>query len=327
MNVLNKNTIFFLIIVGIFLLLVPFFAGRYLIYIINIAGIYSIVALGLNLLMGYAGQISLGHAAFFAIGAYSSALLANGGLSFWLAMPISGFLTALTGLALGLPALRLSGFYLAMATWGFSAIVNEVVIEWKSLTRGFSGLNVPRPTLGPLTFETETSFYYLILGITALLFFLAFNIIRTKTGRALMALRDNESAAQTFGINLARYKTIGFTLSAFYTGIAGSLFAHFMGYIGPDNFTIWVSIEFIVMIIVGGMGSLLGSVLGAIFFTFLPELIRFIKDYFPSFLREESDIQAIFYGLIMLLFIMFAPQGLMGFIHRLRVVPKNRKRR
>ena len=307
----TSNLVWFILAMA-FLLSAPIFAGDYVIYMLSLTAIYTIVSLGLNLLSGYAGQISLGHAAFLGIGAYSSAYLTvKLGLPFWFALPASGIITAVAGILIGIPALRLKGLYLAIATMAFSFIADEVILNWESVTNGANGIKLSPPSLGPFSLDTDRRFYYFILAITLIMLWGAKNITRSSLGRTFIAIRDSETAAETMGVNLAFYKTIAFIISAFYTGIAGSLFAHFIKYISPSNFTLLDSIGFIIMILVGGPGTLLGSVYGAIFITFLPEGIRVLKDFFPFFV-VETGLQGLVYGLILLLFILFEPAGLYG---------------
>jgi branched-chain amino acid transport system permease protein len=295
------------------LLAAPAYAGTYWTSLLILIGINAIIAMGLNLLTGYTGQISLGHAAFFAVGAYTSAVLTGGlGVSFWLALPAAGILGAVAGIFVGLPALRLKGLYLAIATMGFGFIIEEIIVQWESLTNGVNGLAAKRPALLGFSFATDERFFYLVLLAVLVLLLVLKNILRSPTGRAFIALRDSEVAAESMGINPTFYKTAAFAISAFYTGIAGSLFAHFMLFIGPENFTIIESINFLVMILVGGLGSVHGAVFGAIFITFLPEFISLAKDSLPAFIAGQAGLQAAVFGLILLLFIRFEPQGLYG---------------
>ncbi|NVM24486.1 MAG: branched-chain amino acid ABC transporter permease [Desulfobacterales bacterium] len=296
-----------------FLAVFPFFAGTYWVYNFMLAGIYSIVALGLNILTGYTGQISLGHAAFYAIGAYTTGFLTTKlGCTFWLALPLAGMAAALIGLIVGIPALRLTGIYLAIATMGFAFIIDQVILEWKYVTNGTNGLIVDRPTLGPISFNSDQAYYYVILLFVVLFVWITKNFERSPTGRAFIAVRDSEVAAQTMGISLAKVKTTAFAISAFYTGFAGGLFAPLINFIGPDNFSIMESINFIVIIIVGGIGSVHGSIFGAIFMTFLSEIIRLGKDVLPEAMQRMVGFQGAVYGLILMAFILFEPLGLYG---------------
>jgi branched-chain amino acid transport system permease protein len=295
------------------LLLFPLVAGHYWIYNLTLAGIYCIVSLGLNILTGSTGQISLGHAAFFAIGAYAVGYLTTIlGWSYWIALPLAGVAAAVSGLMVAVPALRLSGLYLAIATMGFGFIVEQVIVQWKGVTGGANGLLINRPSIGSWHLTSDNSYYYLVIAMVAIFVLLTKNLTRSPAGRAFVAVRDSEEAAQTMGVPLARVKVQAFVVSAFYTGIAGGLFAPLINFVGPDNFTIVESINFIVMIIVGGLGSVHGSIFGAVFITLLSEFIRISKDLIPAFLREQVGFQTAVYGLVLMLFILFEPMGIYG---------------
>src|SRR5256714_13115831 len=263
-----------LVVVGLGLLALPRVADNYVLYVMTRLFVYVLVALGLNLLTGYAGQVSLGHAAFFAIGAYTAAVLAER----WqwpsvLCLVGAALYTAAVGYLLGLPCLRLSGLYLAMATLGFTLIVQEMLLQLAVLTHGSEGMKVrPASVLG-LSINTDVRKYYLLLVVTAAMLAFARNLVRGRLGRAFLAIRDNERAAAAMGVNLAQYKTIAFALSALYTGLAGALSAFIVGFLDPQEFSFFLSIQFITIIILGGLASLLGSVLGACFLIFLPELL------------------------------------------------------
>lgn len=290
----------------------PLVSDAYMIYMLNLLLINTIIAIGLQLLTGYTGLLSLGHSAFFGIGAYGSAFLTSTlGLSFWTALPLSGAITAMVGFAVGVPSLRMKGLYLAIATMAFAFITEQVILQWQAVTNGVRGVSVDRPTMVYGSVFNDYSYYYLSLVITLGLALFARNLLRAPSGRALIAIRDSELAAQAVGISMARYKVMIFGVSAFYAGIAGSLFAHFMQYIAPENFTLMESIGFIVMIVIGGLGSLQGAVVGAGFITFLPEGIRFAKDLFP-FVKQQSGLQMVVYALILILFILYEPHGLYG---------------
>lgn len=307
-----RSTFFWYLFLLLALVLMPLVLDTYNISILNFIAIYSVATIGLMLLTGYTGQVSLGHAAFFAIGSYTSAILTLKGVPFILALPIAGIFSGILGIAVGFPALRLSGLYLAIATMGFGFIVEEILSRWESLTRGNLGILVKKAAIGPLVFNSEEKFYYLALLILVITILLARNILRSTTGRAMIAIRDSEIAAQTMGISLARYKTMAFAISAFFTGIAGSLYAHKIAFINPESYTIVVSIEFIVMIIIGGLGSIHGAIFGTAFVIMLPQIIIMVKDYLPVYLQEQTGLQPAVYGLMVILFILFEPLGLYG---------------
>jgi len=307
-----RSTFFWYLALVLGLLILPALLDNYFISLLNFIAIYSIASIGMMLLTGYTGQVSLGHAAFLAMGSYTSAILTIKGWPFLVALPLSGIFAALVGIVIGLPALRLSGLYLAIATMGFAFIVDEILVRWESLTRGNLGIYLSSPSIGPLTLDSEKSFYYLGLVILILTLLAAKNILRSPTGRAMIAIRDSEVAAQTMGINLAKYKTVAFAMSAFFTGIAGSLYAHKVTFINPESYTLLVSIELLVMIIIGGLGSLHGAIYGTAFVILLPQLIILTKDHLPSFVRDQTGLEAGLYGLMIILFILFEPLGLYG---------------
>ena len=296
--------------------------GNYVPYLLNLTGIFAIVALGLNLLTGCAGLISLGHAAFLAVGAYTSGILVTRlGLPFWIALPLAGLFSGGIGVIVGLPALRLKGLYLALATLAFQFIAADyVIVHWEGLTGGPTGMAVPRPTIGSFDLSTDIRFYYLTVAVVLLLGLGMANLMRSRFGRALVAVRDSDVAAEAVGVNLARHKAMAFGISAAYAGLAGSLFAAYLGYIGPDHFNVMLSIEFVVMIIVGGLGSILGSVLGALFLTLLPEAVRlaegFLREYDPQLVFPDLRRMAV--GLLLILVIAFEPEGLAGRWRKIR---------
>lgn len=294
------------------LILIPIKAGTYWTSLMTLTCIYAIVALGMNLLVGFAGQISMGHAAFFAVGAYTTAFLTSIGVPFWFTIPIGGILAVLVGIFIGLPALRMKGMYLAIATMGFGFIMEQIIHSWEYVTNGVNGRQLLRPTLGPIDFSQDLFYFYLVLFALILGIVVMKNILRTPTGRALCAIRDSEPAAESMGINLAVYKTAAFAISALYAGIAGGLFGHHMLFVGPENFDVTVSINFLIMIIIGGMGSVHGSIYGAIFMTVLPELIALGKDLLPPQIGQQAGLQGLVYGILIVLFVLFEPLGIYG---------------
>jgi branched-chain amino acid transport system permease protein len=284
----------------------PFLLNPYLVFVISALFVYVILALGLNLLLGYAGQFAFANAAFFGIGAYSTSLLKiHAGVSFWFGLPLGALCTAVIGVGVGLPALRLSGLYLAMATLAFAQLVQWVLIHWQSFTFGAGGIKVPHPGFGPSPFGHETNLYFLCLAVAALAVVATWNIVRSRIGRAFVAIRDSEVAAQALGVDLARYKTIAFALSAFYAGIAGGLQSALLGYVAPEGYSLFQMVIHFAMVVVGGIGSVTGSVLGAALLTALPEILRTFK-----------SVQEVVYGAILMLCIIFLPDGLYGLVRR-----------
>ncbi len=282
----------------------------YFLYVLSLAGIWAIAAIGLDLLTGVAGQISIGHAGFMAIGAYGVALLnLRLGVPFWLALPVAGLLNAGIGLGLGLPALRLSGPYLAIATLGFGVAVVEILRRWESLTGGFMGLKVPPPALGPWSLHSDAAQYLLIGIVLILLAGVARRLLQSPFGRAWIALRDREAAAQAAGISLARYRTLAFAISAFYAGIAGGLLAYRVGRVDPDGLTLVHSIFLVSALIIGGLASVPGAVLGAVSLTVLFHALGGLGTAL-GWRTEAGDLRHVLYGVFLILAAMFLPGGL-----------------
>jgi branched-chain amino acid transport system permease protein len=294
----------------VLLLAAPWLVGEYVMSQLQFTLIYSIVGLGLMLLVGFTGQVSLGHAAFLAVGAYTEALLQAKGVPVFVSIPSAALLSAAAGLIVGLPALRLKGIYLAIATLAFNVIVEEVITRWESLTGGNSGLHMAPVELFGMKLD-DAGFYYLCLGLTVLSILALMNLLRSPTGRAFVAIRDSEISASCLGVNLAKYKTLSFAISAALTGVGGALYAHKVTFITPEQFTLLQSIELITIVILGGVGFLHGAVLGAAFLIVLPQLISLAKDYLPSNLAG-SGLQATVFGLVLITFIIFEPLGLYG---------------
>lgn len=286
----------------------PWLLGTYQLYFINLVLVNIILATGLNLLTGNAGQISMCHSSFMAIGAYATTLLyVNGRLPFWIALPVGAVIAGGAGAAVGLPAIRLSGFYLALATLGFLEVMQVLIREFPGVTGGMRGMMAPRPTLLGQPLASDLSLYYPVLLITAAMLYVAWNILRSPVGRAFNAIRNSEPAAQALGIPVARVKLVAFTLAAFYAGVGGGLYAAVVGFIDPVEFGIWISVRHIIFIVVGGLGSLPGSVIGALAVTGLPEWLRRLQEY--------SDFV---YGGLLLAFLIFMPRGIAGALTRLR---------
>ena len=308
----HSGTVFWYSVLGLSLLVAPLILDEYFLLQMNFVLIYVIAGVGLMLLTGYTGQISLGHAAFFAAGAYTETILINAGVPFLISLPVAGLFAGVVGILVGLPALRLAGIYLAIATLAFGFIVEEILARWESVTGGNTGLFVENITIAGLGFDVEWRFYYLALAITILVILAAINILRSPTGRAMIAVRDSEIAAQSMGVHLTKYKTVAFAISAAFTGIAGALYAHKLMFISPESFTILLSIEFLLLVVVGGLGSIHGAVFGAIFIIVLPQTIVLLKDVLPTALAEQTGLQTGIFGLVIILFMLFEPQGLYG---------------
>ena len=295
-----------------FLLLVPHALSEFYVGEMSFVLIYSIAGVGLMLLTGYTGLVSLGHAAFLGIGAYANAILLSRGVPFVLSLPLAGLISAAAGVAIGIPTLRMSGLYLAIATLSFGSIVVLVGEKWHSLTGGFDGLPVPTPSILGIAIEGPTGIYYLALAVLVLVLLMAMNMLRTPLGRALVAIRDSEISAQSMGINLAFYKTVSFAISAGLTGLAGALFGHYVRHLAPDSFGILLSIQLVTIVFIGGLGSLHGAIFGAVFVALLPQAIALVRDDLPFGIGRLPGLEPSLFGLILVLVIMFEPTGIHG---------------
>lgn len=270
--------------------------------------VYAVTAMALNLLIGYGGQMSVGHAGFLSVGGYATAILSTKlGLPFIFTLPLSGVITAVIGLIIGLPAVRLSGHFLAVITLGFGISIPLLALNWDSLTGGYSGIALFRPDW----ISSDLSFFYVVTGVTIVCFWMMSNMLKSSFGRAFVAIRESEVAAQATGINLSLYKTLMFMISAFFTGIAGGLYGYWFGFVSPNDFTVMTSFLLLAMIVVGGLASVPGAIIGAVLFTVLPEVTK-------SFI----GITNIIIGIAVVLVILFRPHGLISFID----ITKSRKK-
>jgi branched-chain amino acid transport system permease protein len=299
-------------LLGLFLLAAPWLLPEYWLAQLVFVLIYSIAGLGLMLLAGFTGQFSIGHAAFLGVGAYTQAVLSNAGWPFPLSLAMAAGLSAAVGVVVGLPALRVKGIYLGIATLAFGFIVEEVLARWESVTGGNAGIHIKAPNLFGWKLESGVEFYFLCLVITVACTLAIVNLLRSPTGRAFVAIRDSEISAQSMGIHLARYKTLSFALSAALAGIGGALYAHKLQFISPDQFSILVSIELLLLVVIGGLGSVHGVFLGAIFLISMPQLIAVGKDHLPAAIGQAPGLQAVVYGLVLIGFVLFEPLGLYG---------------
>ena len=280
----------------------PFGLGHYGYYILAVIMIYAMVALGLNVLIGMGGQISIGHAGFWALGAYASALsVVKLGLPFLVGVAVGGAVAAVFGALVALPALRVQGHYLAIATLGFALFVQQVLFEWEWLTGGRQGLFVPRPSLFGVELADDFSYYYLLLVLFLLLAWLTGNFARSHTGRSLMALRMSPIAAECCGIPRPKHIIIAFAISAFFTGVSGALYGHLLGHLSTETFSLAASLSFLTMAVIGGLHSRAGALLGGAYLALAPEV-----------LREFKDAQMVIYGVTLVLFMQFLPGGLVS---------------
>ncbi|ODU56460.1 MAG: branched-chain amino acid ABC transporter permease [Comamonadaceae bacterium SCN 68-20] len=293
----------------------PLVVGKYFATLLLVMMITAVGVLGLNLLTGNTGLISLGHAGFLAVGAYATAIVA--GRLGW-PMPASllagGTCAALAGLVVGIPSLRLKGLYLAITTMAFAVIINHLILNGGSLTGGSEGLSVPQPALFGVPLAAERGYFLFVLGTLVLAVFAMLNLLRSRVGRALMAIRDHDIAARAMGIDLVRWKLLAFMVSAFYTGVAGGLLAYYTRYLNVDSFSLLVSIEALSMLIVGGLGSVAGALMGTAFIFVLNEGLGLLFSLLGSGTLSTAayEVKGIVYGLAIVLFLRFEPDGLVG---------------
>ncbi|HXT81580.1 MAG TPA: branched-chain amino acid ABC transporter permease [Acetobacteraceae bacterium] len=294
------------------MLVIPFVLGEF--YIGELGGvfIFAIAGVGLMLLIGFTGLISLGHAAFLGIGAYVNSVLLAHGVPFLITLPVAGLFTALCGAAIGRPTLRMSGLYLAIATLAFGSIVGTVFQKWTSVTGGFDGFPVPTPYIFGIPVEGATGIYYVSLAVLIFVLWISVNLLRTPLGRAMVAIRDSEVSAQSMGIHLAWYKTLAFAISAGMTGLAGALFAHYVRFLAPDAFDVLLSIQFVTIVFVGGLGSIRGAIFGALFVRLLPQAIAIMRDSLPFGIGRMPGLEPSLFGLVLVLVILFQPDGIDG---------------
>ncbi|MCA1032200.1 branched-chain amino acid ABC transporter permease [Bacillus timonensis] len=293
----------------------PLVASDYIVGLATLAGIAAIGAIGLNILTGFTGQISIGVGAFLGVGGYTSAILTSTlGLSFWISLPLAGIITAAVGALFSIPALRLKGLYLAIATLAAQVIILFIISRWDSLTGGTAGMVLSRPEIAGFVFITETSYYYLMFVILVLTTLFTLNLFRSRVGRAFIAVRDRDIAAEVMGIDLFKYKALAFSVSSFFVGVAGALLGHYTMIVSPELYSISVSIEFLAMILVGGLGSVFGSIYGAIFITLLPVILRtvveLISGVFPELSAVLIGMKEVVFGVVIVLFLVYEPEGL-----------------
>ena len=318
MAILRTKTHWVLLIgLLVFIFTAPLYLGNYWLGVANLIGITIIAAIGLNILVGYCGQLSIGHAGFIAVGAYTAAVLTNRlELPFLVGLIGAGFNAGLIGLIFGIPSVRVKGFYLAITTIAAQFIIIWVINHWSAVTGGFVGIKVPYASIGGFVFKSEASQFYLIMSIVVLCTFFAKNLARTRVGRAFVAIRDNDLAAQVMGINLFYYKLLAFFIGCFLAGIAGSLLAHWIGFMNAEQFSLIESILYIGMIIIGGLGTTLGPILGVVFIRLLQQVLTvqvvpFLEGTFTMLPAGfATGVTPMLFGLVIVLFLILEPRGL-----------------
>lgn len=299
------------------LAIIPYFHSGYWMSQLTFVAIYAIAGFGLQILLGFAGQVSLGQAAFLASGAYACAYVERIGLG-----APAGFAAAIVvstglGLLVALPALRMSGLYLAVATMSFGFILEEVAARWSSVTGGNAGIVIPPIRLGDVQLNQPWQIYYLSWVVCLIVLLISTNLLRTPTGRAMLAIRDSEIAARSSGIRVARIKGIAFGLSAAFAGLAGALYSHALGFLSPDQFTISMSLDLLVMILIGGLGTLRGVLFGAVFLVVSPELFQQLIGLFTSGNTEVAGLRPFLFGVLLILVLMFQPNGIDAIVTRI----------
>ncbi len=297
----------------------PLWLDRFFLGELALVFIYAIAGIGLMLLVGYTGLVSLGHAAFLAIGAYAHAYLLNNGWPWPASLAVATAFTALIGGLIAIPALRMTGIYLAVATLAFAVIVEQVLVHWESVTGGFRGMPVPRAEIFGFSIASPAAFYYTCAVVLVVAMLAALNLLRSPTGRAMTAVRDSETSAESMGIHIASTKALAFALSAGFTGLAGGLFAHKIGYLAPDGFTLITSIQLLLMVVVGGLGSMHGVIFGAVFIGLLPQGIAILRDNVPPAVAQIPGLEPGIFGLILILFLIYEPLGLYGRWRKVRL--------
>lgn len=307
------------VLVVLFAVVLPLSLHDYYLSIINLSLIAIVGALGLNILVGYTGQISVGHAAFMSVGAYTAANLAvKLGLPFWVTLPAGGLMAALIGAIVGIPSLRIKGLYLAIATLAAQLIIEWVINHTPAISGGAqASIQVPRPTLWGYEIKTQGDLYFFLLFFAALAILATLNLARSRVGRAFVAIRDQDIAAEIIGVNIFRYKLLAFAVSSFYAGVCGVLYTYYLGIANYEQFQIGVSIDYLAMIIIGGLGSVLGSILGAVFVTMLPIVLRLLMEPLAGLFFTAGEMSSVIastrlvlFGALIILFLVVEPEGL-----------------
>lgn len=302
----------------ILVLCIPLFSGTYVESQLTLVFLWSIAGAGLMILVGYTGLISLGHAAFLSVGAYTHAILLDTGVPPIMSIPLAMALCSVLGVVISIAALRMTGIYLAIATLAFAMIVEKIVKNWSSVTGGNAGFKVPPPEILGWELNT-TAYYYLCLLVLTLVVLCVSNLLRAPTGRAFIAVRDSEVSAQATGINLIKTKALAFAISAALTGLAGTLLAHQWHYLFPDSFSMITSIKLLMLVIIGGLGSMPGVIFGAIFITLLPDGIATLREWLPDSIGNLPGLEPFTFGLLLIVFLVFEPSGINGRWQKIRI--------
>ncbi|MDX1694192.1 MAG: branched-chain amino acid ABC transporter permease [Ketobacteraceae bacterium] len=330
---LSRSSLWLTVVLIAVLLTLPLFAGSYWLSLLIQVGYLAIAAMGLNLLVGYSGQISLGHGAFFGFGAFASAWLNNTwGIPVIFCIPLAGLMTMAVGTLFGAPAARLKGLYLAIATLSAQYIIEDFFVRAEGFTGGVSGSLANPVNLFGFEFYSDERFFYLVLAFVLIMFIAARNIVRTRAGRAMVAVRDHHLSAEIMGIHLTGTRILAFALASFYAGIGGALFGHYLGFVSIEGFTILMSIQFLAIIIIGGLGTIRGALLGAVFIVGLPELMQVIASVVGEALggglavtQAMPFVKEISIGVVIILFLLFEPHGLVNRWEKLKRKLKSKR--
>jgi branched-chain amino acid transport system permease protein len=299
-------------LVILFMIAAPLFLQSYYLSELGLLLVYAIAGIGLMILTGHTGQVSFGHAAFLGIGAYCHSILISHGVPFSISVVLTVSLSGLIGMLLGRSASKMHGFYLAIATLAFLILVETMLGEWEAVTGGHTGFKVPALKLFGMPLKADWQLYYLDLFFVLIVVLGASNLFRTPTGRSFLAVRDSELSARSLGVDVEWVKIQSFGVSAAITGLAGVLLAHHLTYLSPEVFGVLESLKLMLMIVVGGLGSILGAIFGAILISLLPVSISFLKDVLPPVIGQQAGLEPLLFGLIIVMFIVFEPQGIYG---------------
>jgi branched-chain amino acid transport system permease protein len=304
---------------GLFIVVAPLTFSEYSLSLLNLCLVAIVGALGLNILVGYTGQISIGHGAFMSVGAYTAAnLIVRLGLPFWITIPAGGLMAALIGSVVGIPSLRIKGIYLAIATLAAQLIIEWTINHVTWISGGIqSSIEIPRPSLFGVRLASEAQIYEFLMFFVVLAVVATLNLVRSRIGRAFIAVRDQDIAAEIIGINIFRYKLYAFAISSFYAGVAGVLESYYLGIANYEQFQLDVSIDYLAMVIIGGLGSVLGSIFGAVFVTLLPIATRWALESSGSLIFSQADLaniipslRLVIFGGLIIFFLVVEPEGL-----------------
>jgi branched-chain amino acid transport system permease protein len=329
-NILSKRGEYIRVgLVIAMMLAAPLFLDVYYLSELGLLLVYVIAGIGLMVLTGFTGQVSFGHAAFLGIGAYCHSILLTAGVPFSVSLIMTAAFTALVGMMLGRSASKMHGFYLAVATLAFLIIIETIIGEWTDLTGGYAGFLVPEIEIFGFYFGEIWQQYYLDLALALFVIWGAANLMRSPTGRSFLAVRDSELSARSLGVNIEWVKVQSFGISAAITGIAGVLLAHHLSYLSPETFGVLESLKLLLMIVVGGLGSIPGAIFGAIFVSLLPVALSILRDVLPGAISQQAGLEPMLFGLIIVIFVVFEPEGINGrwrkLLHFFETFPYYRK--